>query len=87
MKPRLMGAAMAEHLSPMKKTREACAEVRRWHNWLAVMASEWPCDTEARDDTRTTASQEAPAQRDAKRNLNGLSTPRRRTRSWSQAGE
>ena len=56
------GAIVAEHLSPTQSAREAYAEARRWYKWLAVLASGWPCDTEARDVKQVHELQAAPAQ-------------------------
>ena len=55
------GVEIAEHLSPAQGLRDAYAEVRRWYKWLAVLAANWPGDTEPRESKPVRELPVAPA--------------------------
>jgi hypothetical protein len=51
------GAALAEHLSSTVASREAFRMARRWYQWLAVLISNWPDDTQGQRRQRRLAGQ------------------------------
>ena len=54
---------MAEDRSPSESAREYYKEARRWYDWLFVLCSHWPSDTQPKLKAKDEARHDGPAKR------------------------